>query len=282
MEEERAFLQDKLRRLEAHLGEDERLKARLTEIQQLEARQEKAEELFDEVVHSFNRWKASVSSSGSETSPSSSDDDSKDDILLLPPPLAFADPDLAVNSVAETCTACEEWPYRPALSLRKPPPCFPHTVFGEWLGGLTRKTPRTEYVEETLPQSLGDGGCDVARLSDDHSPATESPSSQPRLLCPPWSWDWGGWPDMDGGRTLMDKRADQREWPVAGLWDSGWKPPGVRYSLSDDSSAVPWRPRRGEPPDTGALDGLEPYVLQALEWMQLVDSLGLEHEGNKT
>jgi hypothetical protein len=86
---------------------------------------------------------------------------------------------------------------------------------------------------------------------------------------------------VDGGRTLKDKRADQRGWPATGLWDSGWKPPGVRYSLSGDSSAVPWSPRRGEPPDTGALDGQEPYVSPALEWMHL-DSLGLERKGNKT
>jgi hypothetical protein len=154
MEEERAFLLDKMRRLEARLREVKRLEAQLQEIQQLEASQEDKEQLFDELRLSFLKYEASSRSSDNEAGQSSSDDDSEDDVLLLPPPLAFADPDPAVNSVAETGTVCEEWPYRPALSLRKPPPCFPHTVFGEWLGGLTRETPRTEYVEAASPQRV--------------------------------------------------------------------------------------------------------------------------------
>jgi hypothetical protein len=157
MEKERAFLLDKMRRLEAGLREVKRLEAQLQEIQQLEASQEDKEQLFDELRLSFLKYEASSRSSDNEAGQSSSDDDSEDDILLLPPPLAFADPDPAVNSVAETGTACEEWPYRPALSLRKPPACFPHPVFGEWLGGLTRETPRMEYVEAASPQSTGGG-----------------------------------------------------------------------------------------------------------------------------
>jgi hypothetical protein len=257
MEEERAFLLDKMRRLEARLRETKRLEAQLQEIQQLEARQEDTEQLFDKLRLSFLKYEASRSSDN-EAGQSSSDDDSEDDVLLLPPPQVFADPDLAVNSVGGTGIACEEWPYRPALSLRKPPTCFPQT--GELLGGLTWETQRSECVEAALPQSLGGGGHVVARLSGDHCPATERPSLQSRLLCPPWSWDWGSWPDVVGGRTLMDKCADQRGWPATGLWDSGWKPPGVRYSLSGYSSALPWGLRRGEPPDIGALDGQEPYV----------------------
>jgi hypothetical protein len=186
-------------------------------------------------------------------------------MLQLPPSPAFADPDPAVTSVTKTGIVGEEWPYRPALSLRKPPDSFPHPVVRQWLSCLTRDSLRVEYVEAALPQSPVDAGCVVARLSDDHSPATDSPSLQSRLLCPPWSWDWGSWPDTDGGRKLKDKRADLKGWPVIGLWDGGWKPLGVRYSLSGDSSAVQWRPQRGEPPDTGALDGQEPYVPQGLD-----------------
>jgi hypothetical protein len=280
MEVERAFLLDKQRRLEARLREIEQLGARLREIQQLEAQGEEVEELFADLETSFYMWHASSSLESKACKPSC-DDDSGNDMLQLPPSPAIAEPDPAVTSVTKTCIVGEEWPYRPALSLRKPPVSFPHPVVRQWLGCLTRDSLRAVYVEAALPQLPGGGGHVVVGLSCDPSPVTESSQSPSSPLFPPWSWDWGGWPDINGGRTLMDKHADLRGWPATGLWDSGWKPPGVRYSLSGDSAAVSWRPRRGEPPDTGAPDGLEPYILQALEWMHL-DSLGLECRGNET
>jgi hypothetical protein len=193
-------------------------------------------------VLSFNMWKASVSSSDSETSQSSSDD-SEDDILLLPPPLAFADPDLAVNIVAETGTVCEEWPYRPALSLRKPPPCFPHPVCQQLEGGSVRAIPWERYFEPALPLLPDDvGGDGTGRPTGEHQPEAERlPSDRFKPLSLPWSGTWDNWPVLSAVWEPGDELADPRRQPRTGAVETGWGPPRVETSLPGDSPAVLWR-----------------------------------------
>jgi hypothetical protein len=170
MEEERAVLQDKLRRLEARLREVERLGDRLREIQELEGRQEDTEEVFGvlrELRLSFSMVEASSCSSDSE-SDQLSEDESDDP---LPPLDAFADPDPAVLCMRE------ELPYRPALTMRKPPACFPHPVFRLSLGGSARDGPLERNYDPALswlPDHVGGGN--TGKPSGNRQPTAESPT----------------------------------------------------------------------------------------------------------
>jgi hypothetical protein len=230
MEEERAIL------LESRsVGELQQLLDQLREIrqrkqllwEQLEARQEGTQQLFGEVVLSLNTWRACVSSSDSEAS-QPSDDERDDTQLLLPPPPAFADPDPAVPCMRE------ELPYRPALSLRRPPACFPHPVFRQSLGGPARDSP-WEIVDPALswlPDHVGGG---TFKLSGDCQPTAESPTlTKPSSLL--WSGAWGNWPVWEPG----DETADPKKRPRTGAVEARGGPSGPSNHQPGVSPAV-WR-----------------------------------------
>jgi hypothetical protein len=254
MEEERTFLLDNLKA--QSMAELQQLLERLRDIrqrkqllwEQLEARQEGTQELFDEVVLSFNTWKASVSFVDNEASQSSDDGD---DLLLLPPD-AFADPDSAATCMLEMERVREELPYRPALSLRKPPPCFPHPVFRQSLGGLARASPWERRYEPSLPLLPGDvGGDGIGSPAGERRPKAEHlPSDCFRPLSLSWSGAWDNWPVLSDTWEPGDEPADLRSRPRTGVVENGWGPPRVETSPPGDSPAVLWR-CSGEPPDHG-------------------------------
>jgi hypothetical protein len=219
--------------------------------EQLEARQEGMKELFAEVVLSFNMRKASVSSSDSEANQSSDDGDD----LLLPPPDAFADPDSAATCMLEMGRMREELPYRPALSLRKPPACFPHPVFRQSLGGSARDSSWERHFEPALPLLPCDiGGVGTGRPTGERQPKAEHlPSDSFRPLSLSWSGAWDNWPVLPDVWGPVDEPADPRRWPRTGAVETGWGPPRVETSLPRDSPAVLWR-WGGEPPDHGMDD----------------------------
>jgi hypothetical protein len=202
------------------------------------------QELFEEVVLSFNTWKASVSSSDSEAS-QPSDDERDDTQLLLPPPPAFADPDPAVPCMRE------ELPYRPALSLRRPPACFPRPVFRQSLGGTARDSPWERHYKPALsllPDEVGSDG--TGKPSGDCQPTVESPTlTKPFSLL--WSGAWGNWPVWERG----DEVADPRRRPRTGAVEAGGEPcrpsnhpPGVSPAVwrLTQTGSQPWG---GKPPD---------------------------------
>jgi hypothetical protein len=251
MEEERAFL------LESRsVGELQQLLDQLREIrqrkqllwEQLEARQEETQELFEEVVLSFNTWKASVSSSDSEAS-QPSDDERDDTQLLLPPPPAFADPDPAVPCMRE------ELPYRPALSLRRPPACFPRPVFRQSLGmgGTARDSPWERYYKPALPllpDKVGSDGTGKPSGPGDCQPMVESPTLiKPLSLL--WSGAWGNWPVWERGDEPADRRGQPRNGAVearGGTSRPNNHPPGVSLAVWQQTQTGS-RPWGGKPPD---------------------------------
>jgi hypothetical protein len=253
MEEERAVLQDKLRRLEARLREVERLGDQLREIQELEGRQEDTEEVFGvlrELRLSFSMVEASPWTSDSE-SDQLSEGESDDPLLLLPSPDDFTDPDPAV-----TCTQ-EELPYRPALSLKKPPACFPHPVFRQSLGGSDRISPWERHCEPALLLLPDDVGCDGTSWPTEArqliAERLHSDPSQPQSLL--WSGALGNWPALSDVWKPGDEPADSRRRPRTGAVEGGGgpcrpsnHPPGVSpavWRLTQTGS----RPWGGKPPD---------------------------------
>jgi hypothetical protein len=243
MEEERAVLQDKLRRLEARLREVERLGDQLREIQELEGRQEDTEEVFGVLRLSFSMVEASPWTSDSE-SDQLSEDETDDPLLLLPPPDDFADPDPAV-----TCMI-EELPYRPALSLRRPPACFPHPVFRQSLGGTARGCPweRHKPALPLLPDDIGSDG--TGKPSEHCQPMAESPTlTKPLSLL--WSGAWGNWPVWERGEKPADRRRQPRTGTVetrGGPLGPSDHPPGLSPTVwqRTQTGSRPWG---GKPPD---------------------------------
>jgi hypothetical protein len=230
--------------------------------EQLEARQEGMEELFAEVVLSFNMRKASVSSSDSEASQSTDDSDD----MLLPPPDAFADPDSAATCMFEMGRMREELPYRPALSLRKPPACFPHPVFRQSLGGSARDSPWERHFEPALPLLPSDvGGDGTGSSAGERRPKAERlPSDCFRPLSMSWFGAWDDWPVLSAVWEPGDDLSDPRRRPSTGAVQTGWGPTRGETSLPGDSPAVLWR--WGEEPPDQDVDNQRPCSPADVGW----------------
>jgi hypothetical protein len=192
---------------------------------------------------SFSMVEASPWTSDSE-SDQLSEDESDEPQLLLPPPDDFADPDPAV-----TCMI-EELPYRPALSWKKPPACFPHPVFRQSLGGSARDSPLERNYDPALswlPDHVGGGN--TSKPSGDRQPTAESPTlTKPLSL---WSGAWGNWPVWEPG----DESAAPRRRLRTGAVETGGGPHGPSNHPPGLGPAV-WQQTQtgsrhwgGKPPD---------------------------------